>query len=260
MLSKRNLTFTIFCIFSLLLGQFVTLAQRAKSGVLYDRPARLVLNGVGEQNREDKDGYVPLLTESFYPIGFSKDGKFAYYVEPVDEACGCYIAELVIQDLRTDKILFEHKYMGDGDNDPADETIKTYWNKNQKEFSRKLAQHGIRAQKRFLLKHPSIRHKRDLFSPKLKVNIKTDDVYEVEGEVTLEMFSKRSGKKIVYQKKYDPDDVNGFRDAEISGVLKSPFEARTAIVMVETHRGWEGLPQITRIKIVGSDLTSRFRR
>ena len=28
--------------------------------------------------------------ENFYPVGWSKDGKFAYYLEPVDEACGCY--------------------------------------------------------------------------------------------------------------------------------------------------------------------------
>jgi len=154
MLSKRNLTFTICCIFSLLLGQSVALAQRAKSRVLYERPARLVLNGVGEQNREDKDGYVPLLTESFYPIGFSKDGKFAYYVEPVDEACGCYFAKLIIQDLRTDKILFEHKHMGDGDNDPADETIKNILEQESKGVFPKAGSTRYQGPKKILAQTP----------------------------------------------------------------------------------------------------------
>src|SRR5205814_3361425 len=57
--------------------------------------------------------YPGLIPESFYPIGWSKDGKFAYYYEPVDEACGCYFAHLVIQDMRTDKVLWEFKYNQD---------------------------------------------------------------------------------------------------------------------------------------------------
>ena len=50
-----------------------------------------------------------LYTDGFYPIGWSRDGKFAYYVEPVDEECGCYFAELKIIDLQTDKVVWEFK-------------------------------------------------------------------------------------------------------------------------------------------------------
>ena len=50
-----------------------------------------------------------LSTDAFYPIGWSRDGKFAYYFEPVDEECGCYFAELAIMDLRTDKVLWHYK-------------------------------------------------------------------------------------------------------------------------------------------------------
>src|SRR5690349_14764325 len=56
-----------------------------------------------------REEYRTLLEAGFYPIGWSREGKFAYYTEPVDEACGCYFAELVIKDLRTDKELWKFK-------------------------------------------------------------------------------------------------------------------------------------------------------
>ena len=62
--------------------------------------------------------YNRLYVDGFYPIGWSRDGKFAYYIEPVDEACGCYFAELIIQDLRTDKIVWHFK------NDPESRVDK----------------------------------------------------------------------------------------------------------------------------------------
>ena len=258
MLLKRRAIFTFIIGLSLLGGQLSSLAQNTKYSKTYNTPTRLVLNGVGEPPKSDENGYISMLTESFYPIGFSKDGKFAYYVEPADEACGCYIAKLVIQDLRTDKILWEHSYMSDEPGAPADQTVKTYWKKKRGGFSRKLAQYGIKAKKSFTLKYPTINYKSDLFTPKLDLKIKTD-VYSVDGTVSLSMFSKQKGTKTIYNKRYDPKKVNSIRSAEISGVLLSPFESRVAVVVIETHRGWEGLPNITRIKIVGSDLKTRFR-
>jgi len=87
--------------------------------------------------------YLGLIPESFYPIGWSRDGKFAYYYEPVDEACGCYFARLVIQDMRTDKFLYEFEYnqddLMDADgNMPPEDDIQKLWAKNKTLFSRKL--------------------------------------------------------------------------------------------------------------------------
>src|ERR1051325_8458289 len=61
------------------------------------------------------NGYSGLIPETFFPIGWSKDGKFPYSFEPVDEACGCYYAGLVIQDMRNDKVVWEFKYNQDDD-------------------------------------------------------------------------------------------------------------------------------------------------
>ena len=32
-----------------------------------------------------------------------------------------------------------------------------------------------------------------------------------------------------------------------------------AVVLIETHRGWEGPPNTTQIKVIGANLTNGFR-
>ncbi|MEZ5346672.1 MAG: hypothetical protein R2681_14060 [Pyrinomonadaceae bacterium] len=229
----------------------------------YVQPAKLKVDNVENPGERDEEGNVSPLTEAFYPIGFSKSGKFAYYVEPADEACGCYFAKLVIQDLRTDEILWEHNYEeepieGENGVTVSNETIEKHWKDNLEMFSKKLAEHGIVQANEFSL-GKSINYKDEMFEAKLDLNIKEFDVYSADGSVELWVISTRKGKKSVYRKIYDPKEFTGFRGAELAGMLKSPFGSDVAVVMVETYRGYEGPPHITKIRIVGSDLTSRFQ-
>lgn len=185
-----------------------------------------------------------------------KDGKFAYYLEPADEACGCYFAHLIIQDLRTDKILWEREHRSD---EGGADTLKTYWANSRKEFSRQLAQHGIVPQRKFKLHSAAINYQKDVLTPELKVNTTITDEMTAAGNIVLRLISSEKRSKTIYEKKFDPKNYDGFRDAAIAGSLQSPFEPRAAIIIVETHRGWEGPPNITRIRIVGAALTGGFR-
>ena len=226
----------------------------------YDPPQRLKLNGAGESsdNNYNNPG-AKLLTENLYPIGWSKDGNFAYYTEPPDEACGCYFAELVIQNLRTDKILWKYSNTKDEiRDDNNEETIANYWKKHHDEFAAKLAQYKIVPQKDFVLLAPSINYQNDVLTPKLAVNVKNDNDFYADGDVVLSMISREKGDKTLYQKKYDPKEISGFQAAEISGSLISPFEPRAAVVMIEIYRGYEGPPNVTNVKIVGASLTQGF--
>ena len=263
MFLKTRLIFIVLFLFTFLSGQSISFAETEKSGQSFDQPKRLVLKGIGEPQL-NSNGHFLFLTEAFYPIGFSKSGKFAYYTEPADEACGCYFATLVIQDLRTDKILWKHEY----DSEPTDvvpgkqtplPTIKEHWNRNKAMFSRKLEQYGIKAQDQFTL-NESIQYREDVFTPKLNLQIEKEEVYSVDGSLNLLMVSEKKGAKSIYKKKYIADDYSGFRTAEVSGVLKSPFGSTSAVILVEMIRGYEGPPNPTRIRSVGSNLTNRFRR
>lgn len=252
---SRKTIVSVILLVGCLLGQMPTQAQNKRSKVLYADPTRLLLPSDKNAEYEGENGH--LLREKFYPIGWSKSGAFAYYVEPADEACGCYFGKLIIQDLRTDKILWERFY--NSEQLPTN-TLKKYWAKNQKEFSRKLTHYGIKAQNKFDLQSSSIKYQKDVLTPEIKIDTKADDgEMTVSGSVIIQLISKAKGRKTIFEKKFDPKKVDSFRDAETSGSLLSPFEARAAIVMVETHRGYEGPPNITRIRIIGTNLTNGFQ-
>jgi len=249
MLIRKIFTGGCLILAILLIGTIPSQAQVK----VYSAPKRLMLKGDKNAAKEER----VLIREKFYPIGWSKDGKFAYYVEPPDEACGCYFGHLVIQDLQTDKILWEQEYNSE---ENEEVTLQTYWKKNQKEFSRKLGEFGIVAQPRFTLQNSAVAYRKDVLTPELKVNMKTDGSdLGVTGNVVLRLISKQKGKKTLYEMKFDPEKYENFLAAELSGSLLSPFEPRAAIIMIETYRGWEGPPHVTRIRIAGTTLTTGFQ-
>lgn len=242
-----------------LLATAVT-AQTSKGSGLFPKPERLKLVGIGEPDPNVSGEAQKFITASFYPIGWSRDGKFAYYWEPADEACGCYFAEIVIQDLKTDKVIWKEEY--DYAVEPKiPETIDTVWPKLQKHYSARLQRYGIEPMKSsFELVHPEISLDGDVLMPKINVDINTEVFPEVEGSITVEMVSRNLGSKTLSRKIYRRKDVNVIRGAEIGGSLVSPFEKRAAVIVVEEHRGYEGPPNITKIRIVGSTLTTGFKK
>jgi len=254
----KKSTMLFVLILSILAFGVSTPAQvgKAKFGV----PTRLKLNGAGEPDPKE-ESHLALITESFYPLGWSRAGKFAYYLEPPDEECGCYFAELVIQDMRTDKVLWRKRYSSENLQDPESQTLEKYWRSMRKQFETKLNYYRIEPQKNFDLLFPTVKHADDILTPKIAVDIKMDETYaDVTGNVILTLHSNKKGAKTLYKKTYRKNESTGFRAAEVSGMLKSPFGPRVAIVVVETLRGWEGPPNITSLRIVGSDLTTGFRK
>lgn len=243
---------------------FLTVTVGAQT---YSVPQRLPLEtAVKREFREwmlTAARYPGLIPEQFYPIGWSRDGKFAYYYEPVDEACGCYFANLVIQDMRTDKVLWEFKYRGDDNADPKtgdmppEDTIRKLWKKNARLFSEKLREHGIVAS-------PSV------LSPKtftaggvsytakgiLKMGKNPDYGEERVDKFTFTLTSPKLGTKTLGSIDHSKEEYWYALDAAILGVIKSPFEPRVAIVGMEVNRGWEGPPHNGDIHIVGASLVT----
>ena len=68
------------------------------------------------------------------------------------------------------------------------------------------------------------------------------------------------GKKTLFSKSYTDDMYASPLDVGVIGALKSPFENRVAVVMIEINRGWEGPPHTADISIVGADLVKGFDR
>ncbi|HMO81469.1 MAG TPA: hypothetical protein PKD24_11835 [Pyrinomonadaceae bacterium] len=234
-------------------------AQRSGNTEPFQKPERLKLTGIGEPDPNVRWEDQKYITASFYPIGWSRDGKFAYLVVPADEACGCLTLHIFIQDLRTDRVVWKETY--DGEAEPEiPETLDTAWPKVQNDYSAKLRQYGIEQADKFELIHPAIRLDNDVLTPEVTVAIETDGVFEVDGTVTVRMVSQRNGVKTISRNRYHRKDVNSIRNAEIAGSLISPFEKRAAVILIEEHRGYEGPPNVTRIRVVGSTLTTGFKK
>lgn len=208
--------------------------------------------------------FPQLIPENFYPIGWSKDGKFAYYVEPVDEACGCYFATLVIQDMRTDKKIWEFKYSQDdsyvGDRMTGPGDIRSLWKKNQNLFSEKLAENGIVASRLVMLSKTFTSGRRKFTAKMTKKLGPNADGYEDRVNLyTVSLSSPKLGaKKVFTSEDHTKDEFWFMLDAGLIGVIKSPFEDRIAIVAVEVMRGYEGPPHTGDVRITGADLKSGF--
>lgn len=207
-----------------------------------------------------------LYTDAFYPIGWSRDGKFAYYSEPVDEECGCYFAELAIIDLRTDKVLWEFRNKPQERMDekgmPIPDDMRQLWKRNVAMFTEKLREHGIVQTARFALLGRTFSSGGKGYTAKVvSVNADDPDGLNRVRKVSLDLSSPSLGRKSLYSAEYKGDDIYGSPlDIAVAGTFKSPFENRVAIVMVKVQRGWEGPPHTVEVQIAGADLVSGFRK
>jgi hypothetical protein len=250
-----------------------SLSGRAQqnTGAVYTQPTKLRLDGLirrrfNEYYIKRDYGWETLITEGFYPIGWSKDGKFAYYAEPGDEACGCYFGQLFILDLKNDKVLWSFNYNGldyqGEENKNTPKSINDLWRKNRKLFSDKLREHNIVPQGRFAFLSFPISYDGDQLSTELKIKENKNEetsYYSAVLQAELQLISKRNGKKTVYENTYGKPEEATPLSLKVLGYLKSPFEPRIAVMLIEIYRGYEGPPHTTHIKIVGSSLSSGFK-
>ena len=201
--------------------------------------------------------------ETFYPVGWSKDGKFAYYVEPVDEACGCYFGKLVIIDLKNDAIVWQFDYSSEDDeerNSKKPKSLAALWAANRKLFSSKLNENNIEPQRDARVLPFPVSYKTDRVTPSLKVERKAMSEDErIYGDITrarVELASLQNGKKTVLNQEY-PEAKPLY--VGMLGYLRSPFEPRVAIVLVEIYRGYEGPPNVGQLRITGASLDKNFK-
>jgi hypothetical protein len=267
---RRKLLTIILLVAAFAMPSLPGQGQTGQTGAVYNRPVEVKLQATARRLFRSYYKEYPgqaFYTENFYPIGWSKDGNFAYYVEPVDEACGCYFARLFILDLKTDKVLWKFEHEGDSFEEEKEAgkpyTFSALWRANQKMFSDKLREHGIEPQGRSGLQLFPASYKGDLLTADLKTKNKVglgEDarIYGVVGKLNLEINSKRNGKKTVLDYSYKGEDGLPLYVGMV-GYVQSPFEPRIAVILMEIYRGYEGPPNTGTIKIVGANLATGFK-
>jgi len=201
---------------------------------------------------------------SFRPIGWSRNGKFAYVIEPADEACGCYFMTLYIQDLVTDKILWRLDYNSSNSQSqhPAQD-LKSLWPQKEAEISKMLNFHEISQSTDFELRSVPIIQDNYQYDFPLRNSFMPD---MGEGYTTIRnasIFMYRNGKSIIKIFNKDHGVVTNLSDGgssssalknNIQGYLMSPFENRIAMIYSYMDRGYEGPPNVINLDIIGCNL------
>jgi hypothetical protein len=193
------------------------------------------------------------LTDAFLPIGWSRDGKFAYINLPADEACNCFILELYIQDMKNNEILWHWDFNDNGQG----KTLHTVWNVNKDLFSKHLLMHKIIQQDHFELLPVEFKINDREYMLTLKSKMKNEPVLKMDvvSEITFYLQKNNDRKKIRTIDFRSPSFILG---TLLEGVIKSPYEDVIAIFCRKERRGYEGPPHVTEYLLTGHKLKKKM--
>jgi hypothetical protein len=195
------------------------------------------------------------LYDKFFPIGWSKSGKFAYIVEPADEASGLYWFEIVILDIVNKKIIWNWK-----PEESEEGNLESTWEENYQLFKKHLTESEILQQQKMELKPAKTTYKGNDYELVLdKKNITDPDFgFEVVKESNITLVSDELGRKLVANIKEDA--YSRVIGAILPGYLLSPFDDRIVVVFRKERVGYEGPPNVVYFELLGSDLTRGFKK
>lgn len=196
------------------------------------------------------------LYHKFYPIGWSREGKFAYISEPADEACGCYFFKIVIQDMITDDKVWEWKYNDNG----AGDDMKTVWWKNLRTFNEKLHENKIIQLQDIEIGPPVFQYDNRKYYIDLDTKLREDPDYgfDVMQRAIINIRSPQLGKKTIYN--YYERKYAMVLNTMLIGHIKNPYEDRVCIIHTEERRGYEGPPNVVYFKLSGCDLVEGYEK
>lgn len=198
------------------------------------------------------DGFI---YDKIYPVGWSKDGKFAYIIEPADEGSGLYWFEIIILDIVNNKIAWSWK---PGESEEGN--LESTWKQNYDLFAEHLNEAEIVQIKSFELKPPKSSYKGNDYELVLESRSETDQFLglDVVREIELSFVSPELGKKLFYNRKIE--EVDYVVSAYVPGYLMSPYDDRIVVVLQQERMGYEGPPNVVYFELIGSDLTRGFKK
>ncbi|MBQ3689443.1 MAG: hypothetical protein II937_06190 [Bacteroidales bacterium] len=196
------------------------------------------------------------LYEKFYPIGWSKNGLFAYIIEPVDEAAGLYFFKIVIRNMINDKEVWSWQ----PEDEPEKGSVRQMWKDYGMMFTNKLNEYKIIQQKDQKLLGSEFSYKDKKFKVLIENKLETDEDYGFEVVKGTNIFIKcpELGFKKIYS--YTEKDYSLCLGKIIQGVIISPFEDRVAVLVKTEKRGYEGPPNVIEEFLVGANLVESFKK
>jgi hypothetical protein len=190
-------------------------------------------------------GARPRFGRSITPLGFSSDGKFAYFTGyNCSESDAKFEGQLEVLDLADDRVVFQKPYEDDFRED---------------EFHSILDKLGIKFQTSELKRFP-FQKDGDTYSVSVtSVTLETDkENEEQKREYEIYLVSEKKGKKLVA--KFQADEFYGKAQVQsVIGFFQSPFENRIVLLTEGFGGSLEGCTSIVH-KVYGVYLGSGFKK
>ena len=185
---------------------------------------------------------------SFYPIGWSKNGKFAYIFLKPSGMRGSYY-NLIIQNVKSDKILVDIDLEQDRGYGYNSYEIQGVWKETFRKFEDILDRHDIVPQ-RYSNRFRDISTKNN-YEYKLSYREKCneDGCYGF----SLKVYNEDGSKRVTDVKLGSIDNIRFF------GAIKSPFENRIVIITQYNGFDWQGDPDGISLYLSGCHLSAGFR-
>jgi hypothetical protein len=189
--------------------------------------------------------------DEFYPIGYSKNGLFAYMTLPADEATGYFFYTFVILDLNTNQTIWSQKV--DYNDHIEKGSLKETWTTNYLKFKEQLNKNSIIEDKKLKInKFPSA----DAENLNLLFDIKyVEDSFGFGFNVVAKVSAKIKGKTIpakqIYEKTYNESMILNVMSP---GYIQIP-ETNFVVCFINTEqRGYEGPPHVILLDLKGIKL------
>jgi len=263
----------IIAILFLLFG-FITAGSLYQPLDLKDNFTYLKLRGLVAEHREAPKP-SELIEAHFIPLGWGGNRRFAFLLIPANEARDCEWAELHIQDLSTDKTLFEKEYelcIPPGslhEERQVEDSLGLLFQRLERRYRRAidgvLARFGIMETPPIKLLEFPITIDQNPINYSLETHRKTEPMFSQDDlfvknwrlQLIRELSAKRSLRKTIHTETYQ--NPTGLYDLRPLGYFLSPDRQRLAILVAMVLRGWEGTPAVTEFQIVGASLTKGWK-
>lgn len=190
-----------------------------------------------------------LLVNKFYPIGWGKNGEFAYVVEPADEACGCYFFDIYIQD-KSGENLWSWHYDSSDEEEPLQANLANTWAKNQDLFTEKLKEYGIVEQTAWTISPLEFDDNGKHLAVSSKIQEGKHELFGFDAVKQADFFLKiNNEEKKLFTKKYD--QYAAVLSEKLVGILRHPTDKRAVIIAKTNNNGYEGPPTVLSLYLVG---------
>jgi len=193
------------------------------------------------------------LIDKLYPIGWSKDGKFAYIIEPADEESGFYLFEIVVFDMINNKTIWSWKPEESEEGD-----LEMTWKENYELFKSSLNKYEITQDNSFELLKDKTTFKDNEYQIVLdtKTEIQPDYGIDIIKNIKISISSAELGSKEIYNQ--NTEDYSMIIGAFVPGYLLSPNDGRIVVICQMERIGAEGPPNAVYFQLIGADLLRGF--